>query len=82
MEIGCKMADTRKTEVCTPLPKLESDAACTLRKVCRDVQKQALGEMTMPPDPQHRLITINTIHNVFDRLDEAIERFIKERSKS
>jgi hypothetical protein len=45
------------------------------------VQSQAAGDMTLPADPTARLIAINTMNNIFDRLDEAIDRYIKSIEK-
>jgi hypothetical protein len=37
--------------------------------------------MTMPSDPHDRLIVLNTINNVLDRLEEAIDRHVAESER-
>lgn len=49
-------------------------AADEFRKILCAVEDEAYGGMTLPCDPHDRLIAINTMHNVFDRLRDAVER--------
>lgn len=53
-------------------------AAVVLRRLCRKIQKQAYKNMRFPSDPAAKLIALNTVNNIFDRLDEAIDHYIKE----
>ena len=69
------MIDTRKTEKRATAKDLAM--ATALQRLCREVQDQAQGDMTLPSDPAARLIALNMMNNVFDRLDAAIERHIK-----
>jgi len=71
------MGDTKKTEKLSESTIRKLQAANVLQRLCREVQRQAYRDMRLPADPAAKLIALNTLHNVFDRLDEAIERYVK-----
>jgi hypothetical protein len=73
--------DDRKTERLSTETMMKLATATSLRKLCQQVQSQAAGDMTLPADPTARLIAINTMNNIFDRLDEAIDRYVKSIEK-
>lgn len=71
------MSETRKTEkIDVPKFVAQCELANALRRILHDVKKQAVGDMTLPGDEHDRLIALNMMDNVFDRLDDAIEVFI------
>ena len=69
--------DTRKTTVMNIVTVKENDLANLLRKVCRSVQDQVWKDMVLPSDMQSRLVAINMINNVFDRVDAELEKRVK-----
>lgn len=50
-----------------------------MRRLCREVQDQAAVSMRLPEDIHERMIAINTMHNVFDRIDEAVDAYLKAK---
>jgi hypothetical protein len=73
--------DNRKTERLPTEAMMKLATATALRTLCQQVQSQAAGDMTLPADPTARLIAINTMNNIFDRLDEAVDRYVKSIEK-
>jgi hypothetical protein len=71
------MTDTRKTETIRRKTVNDYELATALRQLCRRVQKEASDNMKLPTTPTERIVAINTMHNVFDRLDEALDHFLK-----
>lgn len=53
-------------------------AAKAFLGILKKVEDEAYGEMTLPSDPDARMIAINTVHNILDRLDAAVRRHIRE----
>jgi DNA-binding protein H-NS len=76
------MTDTRKTQLVNLTPVEKCRLAEALRKLCRVVQDDAEKNMQMPKDIRERMLAINTMHNVFDRLDEAVDKYLKEGERS
>lgn len=72
------MTDTRKTQLVNLSPVEKSRLAEAMRCLCREVQDQTSVCMKLPEEPAARLVAINTMHNVFDRLDEAVAEYLKE----
>jgi hypothetical protein len=66
-----------------PAPKFvpQSVAAKSFRDIYKKVASEVRGGMTMPSDPHDRLIALNTINNVLDRLEEAIDRHVAESER-
>jgi hypothetical protein len=69
--------DTRKTTLMKIVTVRENDLANLLRKICREVQNQVWKDMALPSDMPSRLVAINTINNVFDRIDAELEQRVK-----
>lgn len=66
-----------------PAPQFipQSVAAKVFRDIYKKVESEVRGGMTMPSDPHDRLIVLNTINNVLDRLEEAIDRHVAESER-
>jgi hypothetical protein len=75
------MADTRNTQLVEISAGESIRLAELLRQLCREVQNQAAGDMTLPTDPIHRIVAINMMNNVFDRIDAAVEVYLKRGEK-
>lgn len=71
------MADTRKTETIRRKTVNDYELATALRKICRRVQDEAAENMKLPTTPNERIAAINAMNNIFDRIDEALENFLK-----
>jgi len=52
-------------------------AAKAFVDILHKLDNEVRGEMTMPSDAHDRLIALNTINNVMDRLEEAVKRHIR-----
>ena len=75
------MVDMRKTQIIPSPQEREHVATEELRRIVAKIQREVRGDMTLPCDPRDRLVTINTMHNVFDRIDEALDR-LEEKGKN
>lgn len=53
-----------------------------IRKVLKEVEDEAYGNMTLPCDPHDRIIAVNAMHNILDRLRDAVERKAREMEKT
>jgi len=71
------MSDTRKTTVIKMASVRESGLDSLLRQICKNAQDKASADMILPDNPRDRLIALNTMNNVFDRIDEALEQYIR-----
>jgi hypothetical protein len=76
------MADTRKTERIKSVCVEDREIVRTLRKICQEVQEKAQGDMTLPPDPRDRIVALNMMNNVFDRIDAALDQYLKKATGS
>jgi len=75
------MVDTRKTQILPSPHDRECITTKELRRIVAKIQQEVRGDMTLPCDPRERLVAINTMHNVFDRIDAALDR-IEEKGKN
>ena len=66
-----------------PLPRFiqPSVAAKVFRDIYKKVEADVRGGMTMPTDAHDRLIALNMLHNVLDRLEDAIDRYVAEMER-
>lgn len=76
-----RMVDTRKTQVISLTQVRECATTAELRCIVAKIQQEVRGGMTLPCDPRDRLVALNTMHNVFDRIDEALDR-LEEKGKN
>lgn len=74
--------DVRKTTVIKTAIVRKSGIAEILRQIWRSAQDTVYSDIRLPDDQHDRLVAINAMHNVFDRIDEAIEKHIKESTDS
>jgi len=74
--------DKRKTTVVKTAIVKKSGLAEILRQICRSVQDEAFENMPLPDNSRDRMIAINTMHNIFDRLDEALEKQFRGSSET
>ena len=75
------MTDTRKTQVIPSSQARECATTAELRCIVAKIQREVRGNMTLPCDPRDRLVALNMMHNVFDRIDEALDR-LEEKGKN
>jgi len=71
------VTDTRKTQLVNLSPVERCRLAEALRTFCREIQDRASVCMRLPENGHDRIVAINTMHNVFDRLDEAVDAYLK-----
>jgi|APIni6443716594_1056825.scaffolds.fasta_scaffold00187_5 hypothetical protein len=76
------MANTQKTECMRVALLDEREIAKIFRKICQEVQDKAQGDMTLPADPTERIVALNMMNNVFDRIDAALEAFLRKETSS
>lgn len=74
------MTDTRKTQILPTPQERERAVAKEFRCIVAKIQQEVRGNMTLPCDPRDRLVAINMMHNVFDRIDAALTR-IEQKGK-
>ena len=68
------------TTTIIPKPKFihPSVVADEFQKVLKQVEDDAYGAVTLPCDPHDRMVAINAIHDILDRLWEATANKVKE----
>ena len=76
------MTDTRKTQLVNLSPVEKCRIAEALHLLCRSIQDRASVCMKLPEDGHDRIIAINTMNNVFDRLDEAVDEYLKSEGET
>lgn len=51
-------------------------AAMIVKKIIDTVEVESRTKMKLPEDAHDRIIAMNTINNVFDRIDEAFRAYV------
>lgn len=52
--------------------------ACELQTIVAKVLEEVWAGMKWPSDPHDKMVAVNTINNVFDRIEDAVHKRIAE----
>jgi hypothetical protein len=74
------MPDMRDTEHLPPPITSTQNATMAILSVLQRVFEEAQGNMTLPTDPEDRMLAERVMNNLYDRLEEAIRRELRKQS--
>lgn len=53
-----------------------------LRKAVKHVQDSIYSTTNYPTDPREKIIVVNTMNNVFDRIQDVVEQDLADRARA